>query len=192
MNLDIHRDKPCNKWKLTKPESVLNPNQCLALTPYSARELIFSGVIARVYRPALLILTLFQKNIYKVNVREYPWGFMSRKWTLSIINLNKTSMLNEGNHCMKMCLKLAYSAFSSSPSKDPTISTFWFLFFFSLFVEVSTFWWVFLFQNVIATQLYRCQLPCEGYIRYIVGAYPCQFVDSHDHFRSIKSWSWQL
>ena len=129
MNLDIHRDKPCNKWKLTKPELVLNPNLCLALTPYSARELIFSGVIVGVYRPALLILTLFQKNIYKVNVREYPWGFMSRKWTLSIINLNKTSMLNEGNHWMKMCLKLAYSAFSSSPSKDPTISTFFFFFF---------------------------------------------------------------
>ena len=171
---------------------MLNPNQCLALTPYSARELIFFGVIVGVYRPALLILTLFRKNIYKVNVREYPWGFMSRKWTLSIINLNKTSMLNEGNHCMKMCLKLAYSAFSSSPSKDPTISTFWFLFFFHFLLKFQPFDESFSSKNVIATQLYSCQLPCEGYIRYIVGAYPCQFVDSHDHFRSIKSWSWQL
>ena len=35
---------------------------------------------------------------------------------------------------MKMCLKLAYCAFSSSPSKDATMSTF--LGFSSLFVEV--------------------------------------------------------
>ena len=33
-------------------------------------------------------------------------------------------MLSEGSHEMKMCLKLAYCAFSSSPSKDVTMSTF--------------------------------------------------------------------
>ena len=32
------------------------------------------GCISGVYRPALLIFTLFQSNIYKVNVREYPPG----------------------------------------------------------------------------------------------------------------------
>ena len=30
-----------------------------------------SCVVVAVHRPALLILTLFQGNIYKVNVREY-------------------------------------------------------------------------------------------------------------------------
>ena len=30
-----------------------------------------SCVVVAVHRPALLILTLFQSNIYKVNVREY-------------------------------------------------------------------------------------------------------------------------
>ena len=30
-DLDIYGDNPNNKWRLTKPESVLNPNQCLAL-----------------------------------------------------------------------------------------------------------------------------------------------------------------
>ena len=36
-NLDIHRDNAHNKWKLTKSESVLNPNQCFALiTIFSA------------------------------------------------------------------------------------------------------------------------------------------------------------
>ena len=36
-NLDIHSDNPNNEWKLTKSESVLNPNQCLTLiTIYSA------------------------------------------------------------------------------------------------------------------------------------------------------------
>ena len=34
----------------------------------------FWEVIVGVHRPALLILTLFQSNIYKVNVREYPPG----------------------------------------------------------------------------------------------------------------------
>ena len=33
-------------------------------------------------------------------------------------------MFSEGSHEMKMCLKLAYCAFSSSPSKDATMSTF--------------------------------------------------------------------
>ena len=32
------------------------------------------GGISGVYRPALQIFTLFQSNIYKVNVREYPPG----------------------------------------------------------------------------------------------------------------------
>ena len=31
-------------------------------------------------------------------------------------------MLSEGSHSMKMCLKLTYCAFSSSPSKDATMS----------------------------------------------------------------------
>ena len=35
-NLDIHRDNPNNKWQLTKSESVLNPNQCLALITIEA------------------------------------------------------------------------------------------------------------------------------------------------------------
>ena len=42
---------------------------------------------------------------------------------------------------MKMCLKLAYCALSSSPSIDATKCTFWG--FSSLFVEVETFWGVF-------------------------------------------------
>ena len=41
---------------------------------------VFLGSRSVVHRPALLILTLFQSNIYKVNVREYPRGFMSSKW----------------------------------------------------------------------------------------------------------------
>ena len=34
-------------------------------------------------------------------------------------------MLSEGSHSMKMCLKLAYYAFSLSPTKDATMITFW-------------------------------------------------------------------
>ena len=34
----------------------------------------FWEVAVGVHRPALLIFTLFQSNIYKVNVREYPPG----------------------------------------------------------------------------------------------------------------------
>ena len=41
----------------------------------------FLEVVVGVHRLALLILTLFQSNIYKVNVREYSRGFMSSKWT---------------------------------------------------------------------------------------------------------------
>ena len=41
----------------------------------------FWEVVVGVHCLALLILTLFQSNIYKVNVREYSWGFMSSKWT---------------------------------------------------------------------------------------------------------------
>ena len=36
------------------------------------REIL--GSRSGVHRPALLIFTLFQSNIYKVNVREYPPG----------------------------------------------------------------------------------------------------------------------
>ena len=37
-------------------------------------------VVVGVRRPALLILTRFQRNIYRVNAREYsPPGFMSSK-----------------------------------------------------------------------------------------------------------------
>ena len=51
--------------------------------------------------------------------------------------------LNEG-----VCLKLAYCAFSSSPSKDATMSAFWgFLHFLSKFKPFDEF---FSFQNVIA------------------------------------------
>ena len=49
---------------------------------------------------------------------------------------------------MKMFLKLAYCAFSSSPSKDVTMSAFWG--FSSLLVEVKPFEESFPFQNVIA------------------------------------------
>ena len=37
--------------------------------------------VVGVRRPALLIFTLFQSNIYKFNVREYPREFMSWKRT---------------------------------------------------------------------------------------------------------------
>ena len=48
----------------------------------------FWEVVVGVYRPALLILTPFQSNIYKVNVRESPpRRFMSSKWIIPIINL---------------------------------------------------------------------------------------------------------
>ena len=36
-------------------------------------------VVMRVHRPALLIFTLFQSNIYQVNVREYPPGIYDVK-----------------------------------------------------------------------------------------------------------------
>ena len=57
-------------------------------------------------------------------------------------------MLIEGSHQMKMCLKLAYCAFSSSPSKDATMSTFVvFLHYLSKFKPFDE---LFPFQNVIA------------------------------------------
>ena len=43
------------------------------------KKTYFWEVVAGVCRPAPLILTLFQSNIYKVNVREYPPGdFVSK------------------------------------------------------------------------------------------------------------------
>ena len=101
----------------------------------------FWKLVVGVRRPALLILTLFQSNIYKVNVREYSHGeFMFSKWTLSIINLVQL--------LMRMCLKQAYCAFSSSSSKDATMSNFWGCS--SLFVKFKPFDEFFLFQNVNA------------------------------------------
>ena len=49
---------------------------------------------------------------------------------------------------MKMCLKLEYCAFSSSPSKDATMSTF--VVFLHYFLEFKPFDELFPFQNVIA------------------------------------------
>ena len=51
---------------------------------------------------ALQILTLFQSNSYKVNVREYfPIISYVRKWGLSIIDLvTALSILSEGSHIL--------------------------------------------------------------------------------------------
>ena len=66
---------------------------------------------------------------------------------------------------MKMCLRLADCDFSSSPSKDPTMCTFWGIS--SLFVEVSTFGWFFPFQNVIANLSVSVARVCVYMIHWI-------------------------
>ena len=75
---------------------------------------------------------------------------------------------------MKMCLKLAYCAFSSSPSNDATMSTF--CGFSSLFVEAETFWWVFPLQNLSPNlSLYGHPLN-EDVSQAIIGTfYQCRF-----------------
>ena len=45
---------------------------------------LFLEVVVGVYRPALLILTPFQSNIYKVNVRESPPG-------IYVVKMNNTN-----------------------------------------------------------------------------------------------------
>ena len=37
----------------------------------------FWKVVVGLHRPRHLIFTLFHSNVYKVNVRLAPWGFMS-------------------------------------------------------------------------------------------------------------------
>ena len=60
---------------------------------------------------------------------------------------------------MKTCLKLAYCAFSSSPSRDATVSTFWDLS--SLFLlNFKLFQVFFPFQNVIANLCVRVASVC--------------------------------
>ena len=46
---------------------------------YWGEEGYFWEVVVGVYRPVLLILTPFQSNIYKVNVRESPPGDLCRQ-----------------------------------------------------------------------------------------------------------------
>ena len=62
-------------------------------------------------------------------------GLKVKKWlTNSQFELREESYLQTEDDKLKMCLKLAYFAFSSSPSKDAMMSTF--CGFSSLFVEV--------------------------------------------------------
>ena len=83
-------------------------------------------VVGGVHGPALLILTLLQSNIYKVNEREYTSrDFCSQNQHTLITNLatikhvKRRQLLNED-----VFRKLAYCAFSSSPPKGSTMSTF--------------------------------------------------------------------
>ena len=56
----------------------------------------FWEVIVGVHRPALLIFTLFQSNIYKVNVREYPPGGNSMMaWHELLTHVKRRQPLNE-------------------------------------------------------------------------------------------------
>ena len=72
----------------------------------------FWQVVEGLHRPALLILTLFQSSIYKVNVREYPpRGFMSWKRT----TLNSMMAWHEEDSHWNIDV---FVFFSSSPSKD--------------------------------------------------------------------------
>ena len=52
----------------------------------------FREVVVGVYRPPHLIFTLFQSNIYKVNVREFLHRDLCRE------NIKYLPMLSEGSH----------------------------------------------------------------------------------------------
>ena len=88
-------------------------------------ERYFWEVVGGVHGPALLILTLLQNNIYKVNEREYtPSDFCRQNQHTLITNLTTIKHvkrrwpLNED-----VFRKLAYCAFPSSPPKGSPMST---------------------------------------------------------------------
>ena len=61
-----HRELPFINW------AACGVAQFIKWVPFFSSQGYLWQVVERVHRPALLIFTLFQSNIYKVNVREYP------------------------------------------------------------------------------------------------------------------------
>ena len=61
-----HRELPFINW------AAFGAAQFIKWVPFFFSQGYFWQVVEGVHRPALLNFTLFQSNIYKVNVREYP------------------------------------------------------------------------------------------------------------------------